>query len=192
MRHVCGVMFILLAAPLVRADAGLPIFGQGPRPYVADQIAIFDGLDKYPGYIFFLAPTGTKITAGVAVHTAPGVRLVAVPRNLANGNESWSPEWESASAPGVLRSAVVQEFQRRIVATRAPTVTTHFQVEMTGHELKVIAGKEDVVIPPDDSPSAWAVLGGVCGGMVLTVAIIVAGLVWIIRRLARGPRTQSV
>lgn len=191
MRHVCAVILLLLAAPLVRADAGLPSFGPRPRPYIADQIAIFDGLDKYPGYLFFLAPAGTKVVAGAPVHTEPGARLVAVPKALASGADAWSPEWNSASAPGVLRSPAVQETQRRVTAVRAPTITTRFQVELTGDELKCTAGKEEVVVPPDNSPSAWAVIGGICGGLVLTVAIAVVGLVWIVRRLSRGPRTKT-
>jgi hypothetical protein len=190
MRHVCGVILILLVAPLVRADAGLPSFG--PRPQAAVHFAQFEGLDKYPDYTFFLAPAGVKVAAGTVVHTPPGAQLVAVPKNIARESDIWSPEWNKPGLPGVLRSRDIQEFQRRFSAIGVPSVTTQFHVELTGDELKCTRGKEDVVIPPDNRPSAWAVLGGVCGGMALTVAIIVAGLVWIIRRLARAPRTKSV
>ena len=188
MRCVFSVVLILTAVPFVRADAGFPNFG--PRPQPAQHFAVFDGLDKYPDHSFFLTPTGLKVAPGATVQIASSARLIAVPKAVAKQSETWSPEWNKAGTPGVLRSPVIHEFPRRIVSYHT-TVTTHFQVELSGDELKCTRGKEDVVVPPDDRPSAWAVVGGVCGGLVLALVIVAGGLIFLVRMAMRGRKSAN-
>jgi hypothetical protein len=181
MRYVVGLILVVCATVPARADAGLPNFGA--RPQMAQHFAVFEGLDQYPDYVFFLAPGGVRVTPGAAIHLNSGARLVAVPKAVVQGVDGWSPQWNTAPPAGVLRSPVLHEFPRPIVSYHRPSVTTHFHVEPSGGDLKCIRGQEDVIVPPDDRPSVWMVLGGICGGLILTAVIVVGGLVWIIRRV---------
>src|SRR5437899_1865984 len=187
MRHVCGLMLILIAVPLVRADAGLPNFG--PRYFLAQYKATFEGLEKYPDFTFFVLPVGA---APVTPGGGPNVihvdyRLAAVPKVLAQDSTVWRSKWDPA--PGVLYSTSLLTGEKRIQAASPPTVVLHFRVELTKDELKCVKLSEEEHIPPDNRPTARAVIAGICGGLVLTVVIAVVGLVWIVRRISRGSRT---
>src|SRR5262249_45629637 len=133
MRLVSTILLLLIAAPFLHADAGLPNFG--PRPLPANHQATFEGLERYSDYIFFVVPGPGAVASGRApAKIYADTQLIAVPKAVAQGATTWNPTWESASASGVVKSGRILDGVRRIPAYSPATVTIHFRIDLTGDD----------------------------------------------------------
>lgn len=182
MRFLSSLLFALVIVAAVHADMG---FGGGKRWLIANYQATFEGLDKYPDYVFFLVSnTGMSTVGDVPKPLHVGDRLFAVSKATV-GETAWKPEWETS--PGTFHSPSLLTSEKRIQSSSPATVTVKFRFAFTkGGDLDFEKISENEDIPPDTSSSSdGTFLGLLYGGCGLTLVIAAGGLFLIIR-LARG------